>query len=271
MENEVTESTETVYNESEATDNLEDYEGQDIPTQDDNSFDADYKDDFEVPTDGSEEEEFEDYSQEEINDAMMDYIKENYEMPDKFKDVESLINSYKHLESKMGNMKGSPDTYELDDNIIDGMDEGILDSIVPAAAELGIDNDGLNTILHAAMQGQQSVKEANWVQEKGKLGIDADAQINNALGKLNANFPPEVSEAVQGMIQTAEDFKALQAIMDFGMQQSAPTSSAPVEASMSDEKLTSMLHATDSYGNLKMETDSQYASKVNGIMKQFWG
>ena len=126
---ETTESMDTGVEESYTGMESEGQEGSE--GQEDNSYDMDYKDDFEVPTEDTEEEaaeaEAEEYSQEDINEAMMEYIRDNYELPDKFKDVESLINSYNHLEGKMGSLKGAPDQYEINDDIFNAYGEATLD------------------------------------------------------------------------------------------------------------------------------------------------
>jgi len=242
--------------------------------QEDNSYDMDYKDDFEVPTEDTEEEaaeaEAEEYSQEDINEAMMEYIRDNYELPDKFKDVESLINSYNHLEGKMGSLKGAPDQYEINDDIFNAYGEATLDGIVPVAQEMGIDNDGLNKLLSAAKQAQTQEQDANWEMEKHKLGDNADAQITNAMQQLSATFTPEISEQIQGMVQTAADFRALQTIINHGTSQSTPAPAQSADTGMNDSKLNDMLYAKDSYGNLKMESDSNYASKVKNMMKEYY-
>ena len=106
----------------------------------DGDFNQDYADDFSVPT-GQETDEDgdlvhdedseifeEEYTDEELNDSMMDYIRENFDMPDKFKDVGSMIESYKHLEQKMGNFKGAPEQYELDETVFNNYSEDMLGS-----------------------------------------------------------------------------------------------------------------------------------------------
>lgn len=238
----------------------------------DESYDDDYKNDFDVPTEATEEEianPEEDYSDEQVNEAMMDYLRENYEMPEKFKDVEALINSYKHLEGKMGNMTGAPETYELEGEVFDNFSDGVLEGVVSQAKEMGLNNDGLNKLLSAAMTSQNKEQEANWEMEKHKMGVNADREIADALQSLNANFSPEISETIQGMIQTSEQFYAMRDLMQ-GARPSAPAPAQRSAEPTSDADLQSMLFAKDQFGNLKMESDSQYARKVNGMMNNNW-
>ena len=277
MENESTESTESTESMDTGTENYQEASAQDTDVDnsvEDNSYDQDYKDDFSVNAEGTQDDnqdtEPEDYSNEDINSAMMDYLRENYEMPDKFQDVEGLINSYKHLEGKMGNMKGAPEQYELEANVFDNYDEGVLESVVGVATEMGLDNDGLNKILGAAMDAQNTQSEASWEMEKGKLGNNADQQIANALQRLDANYPPEISEQIQSMVQTADQFRALETIMSAG-QQSAPAQSTQGNTQPSDGDINKMLFAKDEYGNSRMETDPAYEAKVRNMMNTQWG
>lgn len=269
MENEATESVDT------GTENYQEAAPQDTDVDtsvEDNSYDNDYKDDYSVNTEGSEQEskdEAEEYSEEDVNSAMMDYLRENFDMPDKFQDVGAMINSYKHLEGKMGNMKGAPEQYELEESVFDNYDESVLESVVGVASEMGLDNDGLNKILDAAMTATNTNAEANWEMEKGKLGSNAEQQIANALQRLDANFAPEISEQIQSMVQTADQFRALETIMSAG-QSSTPAQNTQANVQPSDGDINKMLFAKDQYGNSKMETDSAYAQKVQAMMQQQW-
>jgi len=264
-------------NNTEATEGFESQGSEDTGVTDvaqDNSFDNDYKDDFSIDTQATAEEianpeDNQDYSDEDVNEAMMDYLRENYDMPDKFQDVESLISSYKHLEGKMGQMKGAPDTYELEADVFDGYDEGILEGVVGTAREMGLSNDGLNQLLSSAMKSQSKTQEANWEMEKHKMGVNADREISDALQTLNAQYSPEISETIQGMIQTADQFYALRDLMN-GSRPSAPAQTQRTAQPTTDADISKMLFAKDDFGNLKMESDSQYAAKVNGMMNNNW-
>lgn len=237
----------------------------------DNSYDSDYKDDFSVPTedDGSEPiEDTTDYSDEDLNNAMMEYIKENYEIPEKFKDIGALINSYKHLESKMGGLKGAPETYEIDEAIFDNYSESVLSGVVEEAHKLGLDNDGLNALLGKASAAQAQETAAKWEMEKHKMGQNADREIADAMQMINANFAPEVAETLQSMVQTADQFYALRDLIQSNIGGVKPATNVNVQPAVTSENINSMLFAKDSAGNLRMETDSAYNRKVMSMMEQ---
>jgi len=263
MENDTTESTEST----------ESYgEGDTVPTQDDgmhNNYGMD--DDYSVNTEGSAEDnqDTDEFNQEDFDASLNDYMRENYELPEKFKDVGAMIESYKHLEGKMGNMKGAPETYELEDSVFDNYSEAVLTDVVDAAQKMGIDNDGLNQLLGSAQNAQAKEQEANWEMEKHKMGQNADREIADALQELNGRFSPEISETIQGMIQTADQFYALRDIMQGGKSSQPAHGTQPAQA-MTDEKINEMLFAKDQWGSSKMETDQEYANKVNNIMKAHW-
>ena len=267
MEN-TTEATESVDTGIETTESV------DTSTTEPEAYDAGYTDDYSVPTENTDVEQAEanipELSDEQMAETMMDYLKENYEMPDKFKDVGALINSYKHLEGKMGNMKGAPDMYQIDDKVFDNYSEDMLGTLTNAAREMGLDNDGMNKMLAAA--NKQSVLEADakWEMEKHKLGQYADEELSDAVSYLNANFTPEISETLQSMVSTAEQFKALKSAVMNSNKPAQPASNQASTTASSDSDIQKMLFATDDFGNLRMETDSQYAKKVNGMMNSNW-
>lgn len=242
------------------------------PQTEDNSYDSDYAEDYSVPTEDTEEVAVaeEEPSEEDMEASMLKYLQENYEMPEKFKDVGSLINSYKHLEGKMGNLKGAPETYEIDEEIFDNFSEDMLGSLTDTAREMGIDNEGMNKMLAIAAEQSALEADANWEMEKHKLGQYADEELASAKQYLNANFTPEIADTLQGMVSTAEEFRALKtAVMDANKSsQVAPNQQSTTETSDSD--IQKMLFAKDEFGNLRMESDSAYAKKVNGMMNNNW-
>lgn len=236
------------------------------------SYDAGYKEDYSVPTteETPEVEPEQDYSQEEINSAMLDYLKENFDLPDKFKDVGSLINSYKHLESKMGSLKGAPDTYEIDADIYDNYSEDMLGELSNVAREMGLDNDGMNKMLAAASRQQTMEANAKWEMEKHSLGKFADEEISQAQQFLSANYSPDIANELTGMVQTAAQFRALKAAV-MGNRPSTPAANTQAQSTVSEESVNKMLFAKDEHGNNRMETDSNYANKVMGMMHQIHG
>jgi len=237
-------------------------------------YDAGYADDYSVPTENTAEEQAEanipELSDEDMADNMMTYLKENYEMPDKFKDVGALINSYKHLEGKMGNMKGAPEVYQIDEKIFDSYSQDMLGSLTDTAREMGLDNDGMNKMLAAANKQSTLEADAKWEMEKHKLGQYADEELSDASAYLNANFTPEMSETLMGMVTTAEQFKALKTAVMSANKPAQPASNQASNTESSDADIQKMLFATDDFGNLKMETDGAYQKKVNAMMKSNW-
>ena len=115
--NETTETTETTTDYSVPTSDV---------SMDTNDNHADYsygdykQDDFSVPTEPGNplDKKVDEINADEavdldsLNQMMTEYMRENFDLPDKFKDIGSLINSYKHLETRLGAMKGAPAVYE---------------------------------------------------------------------------------------------------------------------------------------------------------------
>ena len=108
--------------------------------------------------------------------------------------------------------------------------------------------------------------------ELNKLGPNAREEVSRDLQYLNANFAPEMASTIQSMVKTADQYRALQSlIMDHRIGGSpSPAANTPSQAPMTQASLDQMLYAKDDFGNLKMETDSAYASKVMNMMNQFY-
>lgn len=265
-------------NTTETMDNTESTEVEQTHTDDGHYTDYE-NDNFEVPTEPNQlDEHVEDPDTDEVdydslNEMMTEYMREQFELPDKFKDIGSLVNSYKHLESRLGSMKGAPETYELDEAVFDSFDEDMLQDVTSVAREMGIDNDGMNTLLAKAAEAQNRLAEANWEMELNKLGPNAREDVAKDIQYLNANFVPEMAETIQGMVQTADQYKALQSlIMDHRTSNSvSPASNTPTSSAVTQESVDAMLFAKDEHGNLKMETDSGYQRKVMNMMNQLQG
>lgn len=275
--NETTQTTETTTDYSVPTSDV---------SMDTNDNHADYsygdykQDDFSVPTEPGNplDKKVDEINADEsvdldsLNQMMTEYMRENFDLPDKFKDIGSLINSYKHLETRLGGMKGAPAVYELDEHVFNAYDKDMLQEVTSLARDIGIDNDGVNKLLGRAAEVQNRIEQANWEMELNKLGPNAREEVSRDLQYLNANFTPEMASTIQSMVKTADQYRALQSlIMDHRIGGSpSPAANTPSQAPMTQASLDQMLYAKDDFGNLKMETDSAYASKVMNMMNQFY-
>lgn len=249
----------------------------DTTSSDDTGHYTDYQEtNYSVPTvdpEGTEPEETEEIDYDSLHQMMTEYMREKFELPEKFKDVGSLINSYKHLESRLGSLKGAPEVYEIDGKVVDTFEPDLLNDIVSIGKEMGIDNDGMNKLLAKAAETQTKINDAKWEMELHKLGPNAREEVARDIQYLNANFAPEMAKTLQSMVQTADQYRALQSlIMDHRMgSRAAPAANTSANAPITQETIDKMLFAKDSFGNLRMETDSAYQQKVMSMMNQLNG
>ncbi len=154
--------------------------------------------------------------------------------PTKFADPEGkldsakLLESYKHLESKIGSFQGAPDVYEY--NVPDGI---VLDdaknvtqdprvaALATVAKELNMGQDGFDKLLSAALEaesvhqaGLNQQADADRQREIAKLGPNAAERMGLVGNFLANNFDEAGFEFARHTIaQTAEGAVFLEQVM----------------------------------------------------------
>jgi len=280
MEEYDTESTEP----QETQENYDEYEGQDIPTHEENyeydeyshentldNFNDQTEDNFDIPTDDIDDIDFDSMSDEQLDSFISQIESEEiddedgeYQLPEKFNDVESLVKSYQMLESKIGNFKGAPEEYHIDG--VD-MDSPLMAELAQTAKELNMSNEGFEAIVSKYNEVQQQMNEIDTETEMHNLGANAETRINNINNYLNNNVAPDVADAIRNMATSAESIRAIEYMIQ-SARPSGPATGVPTQAPQQD--IVAMMNATDEFGSLKMETDSAYHDKVMALMHQQW-
>jgi hypothetical protein len=274
MENEATESVEST-----------EVESQEVDTSADDAITTDFNDNIvevdTIDTNDVEEEiteiDFENMSEEELADVMqyLENYKEEaaeeqapeYELPSKFKDVNDLIKSYQMLEGKIGNFKGAPEQYEIEGA---DMNDPLINDLTETARELNMSNEALNTMINKVNESHELLEESRIQEEMQSLGPNAESRINNINNFIETNLSPHQAEVLQSMATSADNISVIESMIQMA-RPSGPTTVQPSVSAPSDSDLQEMMYAKDEYGNLKMETDSKYADKVNKLMSNMWG
>ena len=189
---------------------------------------------------------------------------DTFELPEKFNSNQDLLNSYKMLESKMGNFVKAPEQYEIEG--VD-MSSPLMSELAGTARELNMSNQAFTAIVNKHAEVTEQLADAAITQEMTALGPNAEARINNINNYVTQNMSEHQAEVLQNMATTAENVAVIEQLIQQS-RPSAPTQSAPTP--MSDDP-QEMLWAEDKYGNNRMETDPQYAKMVNQRMKAFYG
>ena len=182
-------------------------------------------------------------------------------LPDKFKSVEDLVKSYQILESKMGNFVKAPERYEIEGIDIDN--DPILQDLAAEAKQLNMSNEAFSRLVNKHIQAETQMEKMRMQQEFAKLGPDAKGRIDHINGWLNENLNPHQAKVLMESARDAETVQAIEALIQAAKPsiRSGPTiqQARPVAYQSPHE----LLYAKDQFGNLRMESDPEYAAMVN--------
>ncbi|RLC46812.1 MAG: hypothetical protein DRH57_05310 [Candidatus Cloacimonadota bacterium] len=243
-----------------------------------NSNTQEVKDDFEIPTDEEETFDFENMTDDQLDAVIkeLDDIDEDetpedkpeFELPDKFNNVDDLVKSYKMLEGKIGNFKGAPEAYELKGQ---DMDSPLISGLADTARELNMSNDAFGQFVEKYNDVQGQMDELYTRDEMAALGSHGETRIANINQFLDSSMNPHQAEILREMATSADSIGAIESLIQMARPSTPATTQQASFSAPSDQDIQKMMFATDDYGNLKMETDSQYATKVNELMNNTWG
>lgn len=175
-------------------------------------------------------------------------------LPEKFKSIDDLVESYSNLESKIGakeetfrdqfmkemeeqayaNRPADVGDYVLPDNIDDEMatDNGLLQWWAKTAFENGYSQDEFAEGIEMYAQAINA-DVPDYDAEVAKLGDNASARTEAASLFANQFFPDEMLGAVERMCETAEGIMVLEHVME-AMREGGPSNGA-VEVSRETE------------------------------------
>ena len=145
-------------------------------------------------------------------------------LKEKYKSVSDQAKAYTELEKRLGETKGAPkDGYVFDG--IEGLasDDPMLKSFGDTFKELNLTQDGANRLIAEYMTAQKAAYGVDLEAEVKKLGPQANDLIKTVNQRIDNNFNPELAKAMKGWVHTADDMKALQALLSFQTTSSSPT------------------------------------------------
>jgi hypothetical protein len=130
-------------------------------------------------------------------------------MKDKFKNTEEQAKAYSELQKKMGKFWGAPkDDYTLDG--VEGItkDDPLVANLVPALKELGLSQDGFNTLVKQYQEANVNMMK-KYAEDLKKELTENDAHTYQECDKwMRENFSEEEMQQVQNnWLMTPQDFK----------------------------------------------------------------
>lgn len=176
--------------------------------------------------------------------------------------------SYTDLQSRFGSFTGAPDEYttELSDELVEAGVELIADDPLMAdameyAKAANMSQEGFNGLveLYAKTQlAEAQAMEQHKAEEMKALGSNASQRIEAVNAWASANLDAQTLEGLQGVIQTADGFKAVEQLISMTKAAPvAPDATAPAPSVTADE-VRAMQFEKDAHGNRRINTDPEF-------------
>ena len=213
---------------------------------------------------------------------------DGYKYASKYVSVEDLEKGYVEQQShfnaklteaneKFGAFKGAPEgDYEpikdADGNEIEGFSPDVMSELQAWGKENGLSQDKYEDVITRLKTKLDQSNQAFIQEELKKLGKDADIRIKNINDAWVAQFGEESKEMMNGKIVTAADAEFYESIIaKLDGQQVNPDgtkSTFNAERITHDELSAAMFAKTDN-GSRKTMVDTEYAAKVEDMIKQY--
>tara|TARA_Y100000401_G_scaffold25908_1_gene18208 strand:- start:4737 stop:5474 length:738 start_codon:yes stop_codon:yes gene_type:complete len=182
-------------------------------------------------------------------------------LPEKFKSIEDMVESYSNLESKIGAKEESfRDQFikEMEEQAYANRPESVGDYKIPDSLddEAATDNALLQWWANTAFENGYSQEEfeegvnmyvnaltedvPDYDEELGKLGDNANARIEASSLFANQFFPEDMLPAVERMCETADGVLVLEHIME-AMKDSGPSNGVGIVSRETEADLRQMM------------------------------
>ena len=214
-------------------------------------------------------------------------------VPEKFWDQENkavrtddVLKSYSELEKRFGSFTGAPEEYTF--NVSEDMaakfeelglevnTEGdpLYEAALQMAKETGMNQEGFDKLANVYLMTQLGDIEAakeHTAKEMANLGEKADVRINNLRAWGENNLSPELYQAFQSVVTTADSVQVLEHII--AQTRNAPVSDASAQQapSVSESEVQAMQCAKDEHGNRKINTDPAFKAEYQRKLRQLYG
>ena len=178
-------------------------------------------------------------------------------------DVQKMLKSGYHLESKFGGFTGAPDDYSIPtpeglSGDVD-LEDPYLKEFMASAKELNMSQDGFEKIMDIHLRA--SVAPPLDVEVLAKeIGFDFESMRSNMAGYFKSRLSDDEFNAVNGLINSPDTFRALYSVYKSSrptkVEQEVATNFNQSELKM---QMEAEYHAKDDRGNPRMQ-DQTYAN-----------
>lgn len=190
---------------------------------------------------------------------------------------EGVLEERNFLSGKLGSFTGAPkDGYELPepDGLQGAWDPDGLKPVLELFQKHNASQEFVNEVLGAyanMVAGDPEQLKAQRQEEMAKIGNDAEARIRDLNDFLYAQLPKNEAARLAGMVVSADDFKAIEALANKIKPSRLPKDGGPNPRGHTPESLREMREVKDSNGEPRMATDPEYAKRVRQAYREFYG
>ena len=190
----------------------------------------------------------------------------------KHKTVADQAKNYNELQKRFGGFTGAPDEFEIKspegyDGELDA-DDPVVKEFMDLAKESNMNQETFDKLL--SLHVTNLVPQVDIQAVKQEIGSDADVRLGNMSSYLQANLSSEQYQAMQGLVNNAEAFKALETLIKLGKPTKLPVHGGENPTGVTEAEIEKLQFATDEFGERKMR-DPKYAKMVRQKMTEFYG
>jgi hypothetical protein len=159
--------------------------------------------------------------------------KPDYTLPDKFKTVNDLINSYGELEKKLGGFYGAPDEYKWE---LQGDEPDQAKIFREIAKQNNLSQNAFNKILTGYLEKENAIVEAQRAtleQVKKEIGNERIERAKNQL--KNAGLSDDEFSAINQFAQGKKEFEVIEKILSKIGNSVSTVTNTPVPADLDKE------------------------------------
>lgn len=143
-------------------------------------------------------------------------------LPEKFNNVAEAAKARNELEKKLGSFTGAPDEYKLDHLGLDP-DQHMLKEITDVAKDMNMSQEGLDKFVGRLLTAQQAESEKSLEDEVNALGKEGPQLMRQFKYFQENNLKAEESEVVKNWIQSADDLKVFNSLVQGIYNKPIPT------------------------------------------------
>lgn len=208
---------------------------------------------------------------------------------DKYNSVAAQAKAYNDAASKLGAFTGAPEEYQIpaveefakDINLPEGVEmnldpeDPLLKAFMPAAKEMGINQEGFNRLLGLYVQQQandyaESMATAD--AEKKQLGERADERLTSVAQWGKANLDADMYGKLEEALTSAAAVEVVEALIAKTRNAPIPTSAAAQAApGVTKKDYDIEMGKKNDKGELLYLVDPEHRQKVERMGKQLFG